>query len=219
MIGIAAELQARHDKEREGVTHEEARKVAAELDIDPALVEDATRELASRREAAAAAKARTRKTRLALTAVAGALAVLMLGAAAVRGGTIAETRLAEAAAESQLTRVIERQATLTPQFLALSGVHGKDVAPQVEAVRAAPDLTARQAASVALSDALSTELARLPPPATDAEAQLRLNLSYELVGAQNRIAAESGRWEVAHAAREQAESGVIGAVALGLGLD
>ncbi|MFZ5476279.1 MAG: hypothetical protein ACOZNI_05835 [Myxococcota bacterium] len=228
VVEIAAELQARREARAREVGAEEIRRVAAEVDVDPALVEDAIAELGRRRaeaerkrtESAAASAAREARLQKALLAVAGGLAVLIaaLFLLTVKAGNdVARVRAAEEVAAAALTAQLERQATLAPQVLALAGT-GADVADEIAAVRGAGDVDARVAASRALTDELTAALAKLPPPSNDRDADMRLNLSYELTGTQNRIATETRRWQEARRATEQAERAGLAPIATKLGL-
>lgn len=85
-------------------------------------------------------------------------------------------------------------------------------------VRAAPTLDARLAAADELSVAMATRLGALPPPATDAEGTLRLQLHDEVTGSQNRVSVELRRYREAEAAWQDAATHGAGWLAVTTGL-
>ena len=114
--------------------------------------------------------------------------------------------------------MLDRQASLAPQLVGLAGGDPGDLSSLASKVHDAQDLDARIQAADTLSNAMAKTLGQLPPPANDADAQLRLNLQYEVTGAQNRITVESRRYEEAETRWEDAAGSLTGRLAVGLGL-
>jgi cation diffusion facilitator CzcD-associated flavoprotein CzcO len=145
------------------------------------------------------------------------VAIGATGLAIVGSGASAVNRAAEATtvAEAQLEVVLDRQEALAPQLA------GGQMAG-VEALKAqsakATTLEARLEAANVLSTGMAEAFGKLPPPGDEATAQIRMNLQYELVGAQNRITAEQRRYEEGVALWRNAASGLSGGLAVGLGL-
>ncbi|MBN2801443.1 MAG: hypothetical protein JXX28_20040 [Deltaproteobacteria bacterium] len=207
IIGLAAELQEQQRRERDAqASLAEVEAVAAELDIEPAYVEQAIQALHRRRAQAArelerAARVASARTGALLRGLAwgGGLLFALAGGAgalAVQGASAAREARAELdAAEARLRAVLERQASLSAQLAALQGVDAAPLLAQADAVRGAETVDEALRDSAALSGAIAAELGRLPPAATEAEGQARLNQQYELSGAQNRITVEHRRYE------------------------
>ena len=107
--------------------------------------------------------------------------------------------------------------TIAPQLAGLAGTDGGQLLGLAEKVRSAPDLSARLSATDALSTAMATQLGQLPPPSTDAEATLRLQVHDELSGSQNRVTVELRRYREAESAWRDAASGGLAGLAVGLG--
>jgi LemA protein len=207
VIVRAARLQERARAPEKGVSVAELKEVGQDLDIDPRYVDEALAELERERaQAAEAAKRARARRRKALIAGAAAAAVLVLMAWAGAGGVRAAQGRAEVAG-SALDTVLERQARLLPQLLALSGASAGELAPHQRRLSEARDRAERAAAAEAMSGALTGLLARLPPPGDPSQAQQRLSLQHELVGAQNRITVEQRRHAEAVAAWRAATRG------------
>lgn len=222
VIGIAARLQDEKRAIEPGVSPEELRAVAAELDIDPALVEQALG--IYRQEQAASVQAEAGR-RTVLLVVAGVLAatilagVLAVGAMAATGASRLERAQSQLQqAELALDTVLERQAALLPQLAGLAGADASALERQANAVGSAPDVAARLAAAQALTTAMASQLGALPSPEGEAEAQLRLNLQYEIAGSTNRISAEKRRYDAARAGWDQEAGSTAGSWALRLGM-
>lgn len=234
IIGIAAELQQQeHDARKDAMSADAVRGVAAELDIDPRYVDAAIAELRTRREhdraqaeaaarsAAAASAARRRVLGLiaaGLLAVGAGGAVVGAGVAFAGAGAVADAAEDADAAATQLQGVLDRQASLAPQLVALGGGDPARLDALVREVHDAPTVAGRLDASERLAAELSRALAELPPAADAAAAQQRLNIQYELVGSQNRVSTERRRYEAARLAWEQAASRPTGRLAVSLGL-
>jgi len=221
VIAIAAELQDADRRAAEGATVQQVEAVADELDIDPAYVDEAIGELARRRDDAAAAAAQEQAVRRQLlrggaAGTAGLLLLLLLWVGSALPG-LWSTAAAVDAAEARLDVVIDRQASLAPQLVALAGGEAGELSDAVAAVRAADAVDERLQAADALGTQMATVLAALPPT-DDASTQLRLNLQYEVTGTANRIATERQRYEQARAAHAAARQGLRARLATTLGL-
>lgn len=228
VIEIAARRQDEAHEAARGATRAELEAVAKELEIAPEHVEAAIGELHERRAAEAArleaAKgeeaARGKTVRLALLGVATAIAFAVFGAVGLAwsaSGAIDAAAGDTKAAEARVVAVLERQAALAPQLTALAGGDAGALTGLGEKVRAGATLEERLAASAELSTAMATQIAALPPPATDAEATLRLQLSDEVAGSQNRVTTELRRYREAEAAWRTAADQGFGGVAVSLG--
>ena len=229
IIGIAAELQAHDRAARDGATLAEIEAVARELDVDPRYVDDAREELNRRRAAEAsmgqkaALQAQERRRRAGI----GVATALLVGLAWAAGMGIAVQAtgqdLAAVAADveharSYLDGVLDRQAALVPQLVALSGGDPAPLQAAADQLRAAKDLDARLDASRALDAELARTLASLPPPANETEGVQRLGVQHELTGVQNRLQTESRRYRDAEQAWARANRGALAGLALRLGL-
>ncbi|MEZ4317783.1 MAG: hypothetical protein R3F61_09775 [Myxococcota bacterium] len=233
IIGIAAELQELELSAKPAASADDVRKVAAELDIDPKFVDAAIDRLQSqRREAeerakADAAEAATTRMQLGAGALA-ILAALFLGVLGIGGVTgivtwSADSRLDEALsverhAESNLVTVLDRQASLAPQLVALAGGDASDLNAKAAALKSAGDIAAKLTASDALGLAMAEALGSLPPATDPATQQSRANLQHEVSGIQNRITVERRRYEDARLAYDEANTGLGAGLATGLGL-
>lgn len=232
IIGIAQDLQLAREDADDDATVEEVRAVADELDIDPSLVDQAIEILYSQREAAAQAEAEAQveaeesraRSRTVVLIGGGVLAAVVVGVLLVGVGTgwsgAASIDRAEAKveqAEVALDVVLDRQASLVPQLVALAGADASELQPLADAVRQAPDTDARLEASERLGVALSTSLGSMPSGTNPASAQQRLDLQHEIVGAQNRITTERRRLQSARAELDRTRRAMSGRVADGLG--
>jgi hypothetical protein len=206
LIGIAQELQDAERRAR-GASVAEVEAVAAELEIDPAYVQQAIDVLRDRRaQDAEAAAARSASTRRALLIGGAALLGVLgvgggVGAVSASRGSAARQELARA--EANLDVVLQRQAALAPQLVAIAGGEAEGLEALAAKVREGT-VEERMRASEALGAELAKRLGALPPATTDAAAQQRLSLQHELSGAQNRITVERRRYEEARLAAEQA---------------
>lgn len=233
IIGIAQELQNARDDAESRATVEEIEAVADDLDIDPALVEEAIAVLQRRREEAAeaarleaaeAAASRARWARLGLigggglAAVAAGVLILVVGMAWSGSVAIDQAEAQVSSAERALDVVLERQASLVPQLVALSGGDSSGLDSLAAAVKGAATTDERLAASERLGEALVGRLGAMSSDDAGASAQQRLDLQHEIVGAQNRITTERRRVEEARAALAEAEASMTGGLARTLGL-
>lgn len=230
IIGIAQELQDAARDRAERPTVGEVEQVAADLDIDPALVREAIAVLHSRRaeeterlaqEAAEQAQQRRQLTRYALFGVGGLIGVgglalaIFLAVAASAAASISEARGRVRHAEAQLDVALDRQAALAPQLVSLAGADPAVLEPLTREVREASTAEARLTASDRLSDAIARELSSVKPDA--ASERRMLEVQHELTGTQNRISTERRRYVTAVADLEQAGSGIGGSAARALG--
>ena len=233
IIGIAQELQTAARDEADQATVQEVKDVAAELDVDPAFIEEAIAELGRRRaeanEQAAAAQDEVQKRTAALTRgglYAGLLVLGLLALGAVGGSLIGlsgasrvrTARHAVEQAEVQLDVVLDRQATLVPQLIALSGADASTLQSLAATVRDSTDTAERLQASRALDEEITRVLGEGGGAIDASAAQARRDLRHELAGAQNRIAVEQRRYASAVEELEFAKSSLGGRIAVGVGL-
>lgn len=217
LIGIASELQ---EADQPGVDVQDVRDVAAELDIAPEYIDQALTELSRRRADAEArhteaSATRARQLRVGGASIAGLLALLVLFVGTALPG-LRRTATDLQAAEAQLTVVLDRQAALAPQLVALAGGQAKDLDALAKAQRTAPDLDTRLDKASELATAMATAIGAVPVN-DDRAQQLRLNLQYEITGSQNRVDTERSRYEQARAAYDSARVGLRAGVLQGLG--
>lgn len=215
IIGIASELQQADRDAAERPTADDVKAVASELDIDPAYIDAAIAELGRRRTERARVDrmvalqgAETRRRLVVGGVVVGLVVVLLFGGqVAVAWSASHDLTAARANLEATATYVevvLDRQAALVPQLVALGG--GDPAAVQVAAdeLSGAGSMDARLEASRKLDQELSAVLADLPPPRDETEAVQRLGLTHELSGIQSRRSTELQRladarrqWEIA----------------------
>ncbi|MFK7927685.1 MAG: hypothetical protein AB8H79_05835 [Myxococcota bacterium] len=234
IIGIAQDLHNAQVAESERATVDEVRAVADEMDLDPALVEQAIEVLGRQRAEAAQAQAeeqqraqvRADSLKKPLLIGPGAVAativgvvILVVGFAGSGASSIDRAQADLRGAESALGVVLDRQASLAPQLVAMSGGSTVGLAGMAEQVRQGESTEIRIEASERLGVALAKAIGALPPAADPAAVQQRLDLQHEIVGAQNRITTEHRRVETARTAVERARSSLSGQLAIGLGLD
>jgi len=233
IIEIAAQLQDAERDVPKRASVEDVRKVAAELDIDPkhvqaaiAKLEQSRAEQAAQAEQQAAASARTAKT-IGLVGV-GLIALLVLGGLGATGvvgavtlsasSSMSSARVDQRRAEAKLAAVLDRQATLAPQLIALAGGDAAELNAGVAQLRDAPDIQAKLAASDALGLAMATALGALPPATDPATQQSRADLQYEVSGIANRITVERRRYDEASLRYDEASTGIGAGIARQVGL-
>ncbi len=229
IIGIAAQLHQAEIEAAEGASIEEVQAVAEELDIPSAYVEEAIAILHSRREQeldiarkAELQAAHRRRTRW-IVALSG---LGVLGAAVVAAGAVVldtVDSLAVSAANMEQSAgyvelVLDRQAGLVPQLVALSGGDPGELTPLAATLGQAGPLEVRLEASRALDLALGATLAALPAPQDETQAIQRLGLTHELTGVQNRLSTELRRLEDSRSDWERARRQTGAGIALTLGL-
>jgi len=227
VVGVAARLAEEEADRRRGASVEELKAVARELNVGEEFVDEALRvrerEKEARAEAvrqeAVAAVARQAQVRGLLIRAGAALVgvvLLLFGVALYGSSGLTSAAQAVKAAEAQVEVVVDREVSLAPQLVALAGGDAAALDAARAKVQAAPDMKARIAAAEDLSAAMTAALARAPENAADSQA--RLNLQYEIVGAQNRVTTELRRLAEARAAYDAASSSFAGGLATTLGL-
>jgi len=218
IIALAEKLQDADDGDWGDVSPSELKEAAAELDIRPEFIDRAIENLARKRALAESeAQNRSRRIQRILRGCAAAFLGLLLGAGALgfSGAGAVSARHAEVArAEAAVEVVLERQASLAPQLLALSGGEPASLDGAIQELRQGEDIEARLRASSRLGTAMAKQLAQTEGAATG----LLQDLSYELTGTQNRISTETLRLRRAQAGHLQSVSTVRGKMAVQLGL-
>lgn len=223
VIELAARLQKEaRAKPPSGATVADVQAVAAELDIEPEFVEQAIvrhRQDAEQTQAARVARSR-RIRRLVLAFVAVDLVVLgMVGGFVWMGAReLSPVRADLLDARTALDTALDRQADLGGQLVALGGADAGELAPLREQLDGAEGVEARIKAADAMALEVASRIGELPAPENDGEAQLRLNLQYEVTGSQNRVATEERRWREARQAYDEAASAPAARLALALGI-
>lgn len=208
IIGIAQDLQDADRASDDRATVAEVEAVAAELDIDPKYIEQAITSLGEIRDAASDAEAkallqRAERSRMWISVgvVLGAISVVLIGAQFVIAkdtGVILDGYAREMEnTAAYVDVVLDRQAALVPQLVAISGGDAGPLEALVVDLRAAETLEVKLDASRAMDDALGSVLAGLPPAANDTESVQRLGLTHEITGIQNRRGAEVERFRSA----------------------
>ena len=119
---------------------------------------------------------------------------------------------------AQLSVVLDRQAAIAPQLVAMGGGDPSALTQLSSEVGSAAGMETRLLKSKELGIEMAKGLATKPGTLTEAEAQLRLNLQHEVTGTQNRITTEARRYRAAQAAHREAASGFTGRLATGYGL-
>jgi hypothetical protein len=223
IVELAAQLQ---EQARRQLSPSDVADIAEQLDIDAEFVEQAIamRRAAAEREAVQAAeRARARQQRLRMAGIAGAAVgamLLLVGTLMVRSGAskleIAAVELADQ--RGKLEQVIDRSFAAAPQQLALVGGDAQLLEPARAAHADARTIEDKLAAARQLDDALADALARLPATQDESETQLRLNLHYELIGFDNRLATELERYETARSRQAAVEARLGARLARWLGI-
>ena len=230
IIAIAARLQDEAEAEADRATVQEVEAVAAELDIDPRHVQAAIDALARERAEAEQAEdeaeetaAQTRRTlgRVGLIGAASFAALVGLVGIVVGALVVSADAGMDAAkndlerAQTNLETVLDRQASLAPQLVALAGGDAGPLSSQATALKDAEDIPAKLEASDALGIALSTQLGQLPDTVSE---QARSDLRHEVSGTTNRITVERRRYEEARVAYDQSRQGWAAGLARTVGL-
>ena len=194
IIEVASRLQDEDRQRNQRPTIDDMERVAQELDIDPRYVEEAIGVIRDTEQAESAqAQERTQRLRAAvLIGAAGAVTLLVIAGAFLFSGanTLANLDALLRQAEEAIQVVVERQATLAPQLVALAGSK-VDLSVELQAVKDAPDVEASLAAIDTLNARMTIALADLADTAPEST---RLNLQHELAGGINRIAVERRRY-------------------------
>lgn len=229
VIGIASELQQADRDAVERPTADEVRAVASELDIDPKYIDAAITELGRRRtekdrvDRLMTLQARERRWKLTVgvATVGGAVALLFCGQVAVAwsaAGDLGAARVNLEASASYLDVVLDRQAALVPQLVALGGGDPAAIELAARELSSSEGLDARLEASRKLDQELAGVLADLPPPATETQATELLGLTHEITGIQNRKSTELQRFAEARRQWELAADRAGAGFALRVGL-
>ena len=218
LIALAEQLQDEADGEWGDVTPSELKQAAEELDIRPEFIDRAIDGLAARRQREQAeAKNRALRRKNMLRGLGAALLALCLGAGALglTGASAVSSRHSQVLrAEAAVEVVIERQASLVPQLLALSGGDAATLDTAIQKVHAQDSIDAKLRASSELSAAMAQQLAQVE----GTDSSVVQDLGYELTGTQNRISTETRRLRQAQSSHQQAASSLSGKMAVRLGL-
>ena len=233
IVALAARLKDEDPARAQGATEEEVAQVAAELDIEPEYVEAALNQWRADKEAAqakakaaeeaqaAARLASAKRTKaILLTTVAAVILLTMLsgGLATLGAARVNAAHHKVVTTQSQLSVVLDRQATVAPQLVALGGGDPDAIAALASQVGSASDMEVRLEKSKALGIEMAKALAAPAGALSEADAQIRLNLQHEVTGTQNRITTEARRYREAQAVHREAASGITGRLATGYGL-
>lgn len=185
-------------RKREGsLTSQDVAAIAAELGLAPADVDAARAELTREREEVARRAEhrarwirRLRRWALLAAGATAAVTVLSVWSASTRLQQLeSEARTAEA----RLEAVLDRQARLAPQVVALAAGDGDSLRAAAAAVEQARSMDDRLEASRAFAAAIARAVAA--GAAADAVRDERWrDLGYELTGSENRISVETQRW-------------------------
>ena len=227
IVALAAALQDEEQKLDAGASASDIARVAAELDIDSRFVETAIEQWRAAKQAdadQAALDARTQSRTIKMFASTVALVMVVVISSALILGTVGSSNLKAAdiaveTAQTQLEVVLDRQIALAPQLVIAGGGSTERVAHIAETLSRETDIDARLRGSTELGVEMSRSLAEAPSDATDATAQMRLNLQYELTGTQNRISTETQRLREAQDAHARAATSLTGRLATQLGMD
>ncbi len=216
VIERAALLQERARNVSPGQTLQELKTVGAELDIEDRFVDAAVAQLKEEEELAARQVQQRGKMMRSVAMAVGALMVSVLALGGV--GSLDVRRAAQEAdlARANLETVVQRQTSLVPQLLALSGGDASGLTDLQRAVEDAKDVEARLKAADALQFAMAQALGKLPPSADANQGQQRLSLQHELVGATNRVTTERRRYDQAMVKWRGETNGGLGALATAL---
>jgi hypothetical protein len=198
VIARASQLQEQARADNAQLTMSEVKAVGGELDIDPRFIEAAIVALERERAEAVGARERRRVFGRKLLLAGAALAVLALVPVWIAGGRVRAAAARAEAAEAALASVLDRQARLLPQLLALSGAGTADLSDlesHRQRVLNAREISERVVAAERLAGAMTNILVHMNTRPAPADSQMRLSLQHELVGAQNRITTEHRRYE------------------------
>lgn len=227
IVALAAELQDEEETLDAGASASDIARVAAELDIDSRFVEAAIEQWRATKEAdakQAALDTRARSRTIKMFASTVALVMVVVISSALILGTVGSSNLKAAdiaveTAQTHLEVVLDRQIALAPQLVIAGGGSTEQVAHIAETLSRETDIDARLHGSTELGVEMSRSLAEAPADATDATAQMRLNLQYELTGTRNRISTETKRLREAQDIHERTANSLTGRIAVQLGMD
>ena len=222
IIHIASLLQDRADRR---VSIDDVEKIAIELDISPEKVKEALLFLDQQRaeeraRALGIARADQRKRALTIGLIVGFF-VIIFGVTFLqtRSSSHHLTKLQQAVLEheTQLSAVIDRQASLLPQLLSMMGAEDPLLKSQQQRVLEETKVEGKLVLSRALNQQMTTAIAKLPQTQNAADHQAQLNFQYEVIGAQNRISTEQKRYNFARREWELASRGYGARLALAIG--
>jgi LemA protein len=213
----ASVLQEKERAKSEGRSVADVMEIGAEIDIDQKWIDAALAETDREKANAEVAKAASTKRMKAGLAAIGSALFLTLGLG--WAGSISVKGAAADAARARIAfdTVIDRQAALVPQLVAVAGGETGRVVELRAALDAAKTTSERSKAAEALQLELATTLGKLSPASDDATAQQRLSLQHEIVGSQNRISVEKRRYDEAIEAWRSSTEGPFGSLAVALG--
>jgi LemA protein len=217
VIERAAKLQVQSGQGPSGFTVEQLKQLGEEVDIDPRFVDSALEQMRVEKQAASAAAARARALRKKLLLAGAAALALLLLVAWLGSSGVREAQGRAEVAGSALAAVIDRQSALLPQLLAMGGGTASELEAHRKRLAEASTPDERAQAADRLQVAMAGALAKLPSPADPAQAQMRLSLHHELVGAQNRITVERRRYDEAMASWRAAGRNPAARLAVGMG--
>lgn len=233
IIARAQRLQEDANQKARGISSEDVKDIASELQIDPRFVEAAISQLKEEREEQRKAAERqakeaeakrkeqeARRKKLLVGAGAslvGLLALLFL-LALTGSGAANDAHLAASKSRGNVEAVLTRHANLAPQMLSLSGGDPKKIAPLVGKLQEEKSIEAKLKAFEELNTALSIEIAALPAASTPEATTQRQELRFQLEGAQNRVSTELKRYNEAKANWESETSSLTGKLAVFFGL-
>lgn len=197
------ERAARLQSEREGGRHSTAdlKAGAAEVGIDPSLIDEARRQL-EREEREGRERARKRK-RVALVSAGisvGLLVLLTLFTHVSLNDQLSEVERRKA----QLENVLDRRRALVPELLSLAraqALHASERAKALEAltreVESSAPLSAQLEADARIADGMRTLHEEVARGASPGQQTLVVRVADEMAGAHNRIAVERKRYDEA----------------------
>ncbi len=229
IVAIAARLQDEQQQAAQGATAADIAAVAAELEIAPEFVDQALAQWRADKEADAEQAVATQRHRTANKrrnklvfwgTIVALMGVLMsgFGVGLVGAGQVNAAHKEVVRTELQLNAVLEQQASMAPQLVALGGGDPAALEFTTLAVTGPLDMEERLALSRQLGIEMAKALAAQPGTMTEADAQIRLNLHHEVTGLHNRIKTETKRYRAAKAEHEAAASGLTGRMATTIGL-
>lgn len=193
IIEVASELQDEDRRQAGRPTQAEVVRVAEELDIEARYVESAIGVIRDAKvEEGERAETRLQMRNRALGVLATALLLVGMTLAAMGASgraALVSVNGEQARAEMALQLVLERQASLAPQLVALAGAD-TDLSTEVDAVLGAEEMGERLEAVDALNRRMSRVLAGLPATVPEST---RLDLHHEITGGINRISIERRR--------------------------
>gem|GEM_PF-2284975 len=233
IVELAARLKDEDPAQARGATPQEVEQVAQELDIEPEYVQAALEQWKSDKaeakaraaamEAAAVDEREASSKRRKFTFWMALATIVILAMTTAAMATLGAARVNSAhydvvTAHSQLSVVLDRQAAMAPQLVALGGGDPGTLSTLASEVSSAEDMEVRLQKSKELGLEMAKGLAAKPGSLSEADAQLRLNLQHEVTGTQNRITTEARRYRAAQDAHQRASSSLTGKLATGYGL-